>query len=91
MGICSIKPSDTIFWELTLQVQKLSLIHIYKEATDEIDRIAKVIEETLNTETNSKVYISSGTVVGDLKDVSRSYKEAKMALEVGKIFETRCV
>lgn len=26
-----------------------------KEATDEIDRIAKVIEETLNTETNSKV------------------------------------
>ena len=54
-----------------------------KEATDEIDRIAKVIEET-----NSKVYISSGTVVGDLKDVSRSYKEAKMALEVGKIFET---
>ena len=59
-----------------------------KEATDEIDRIAKVIEETLNTETNSKVYISSGTVVGDLKDVSRSYKEAKMALEVGKIFET---
>ena len=59
-----------------------------KEAIDEIDRIAKVIEETLNTETNSKVYISSGTVVGDLKDVSRSYKEAKMALEVGKIFET---
>ncbi len=29
-----------------------------KEATDEIDRIAKVIEETLNTETNGKVYIS---------------------------------
>ena len=59
-----------------------------KEAPEEIDRIAKVVEETLNAETNSKVYISSGTVVGDLKDVSRSYKEAKMALEVGKIFET---
>ena len=59
-----------------------------KESSDEIDRIAKVIEETLNNETKSKVYIASGTVVGDLKDVSRSYKEAKMALEVGKIFET---
>ena len=55
---------------------------------DEIDRIAKTIEETLNAETNSRVYISSGTIVSDLKDVSRSYKEAKMALEVGKIFET---
>ena len=59
-----------------------------KESGDEIDRIAKAIEETLNAETNSRVYISSGTVVADLKDVSRSYKEAKMALEVGKIFET---
>ena len=57
-----------------------------KESTEEIDRIAKTIEETLNAETNSHVYISSGTVVSDLKDVSRSYKEAKMALDVGKIF-----
>lgn len=59
-----------------------------KETAEEIDRIAKTIEETLNVETNSRVYISSGTIVSDLKDVSRSYKEAKMALEVGKIFET---
>ena len=59
-----------------------------KETAEEIDRIAKTIEETLNAETNSHVYISSGTIVSDLKDVSRSYKEAKMALEVGKIFET---
>ncbi len=59
-----------------------------KETADEIDRIAKTIEETLDAETNSRVYISSGTIVSDLKDVSRSYKEAKMALEVGKIFET---
>ena len=40
----------------------------------------------MNAETNSHVYISSGTIVSDLKDVSRSYKEAKMALDVGKIF-----
>jgi carbohydrate diacid regulator len=36
----------------------------------------------------SSVYVAMGTVVGDIKDVSRSYKEAKMALEVGKIFYT---
>lgn len=58
-----------------------------KESMDEIEKIAKIIADTLNAEINSKVYISIGTVVGDLKDVSRSYKEAKMALEVGKIFE----
>ena len=30
--------------------------------------------------------VSYGTVVSELKDTSRSYKEAKMALDVGKIF-----
>ena len=58
-----------------------------KETMDEIEKISKMISDTLSTELNVKVYISIGTVVSDLKDVSRSYKEAKMALEVGKIFE----
>ena len=58
-----------------------------KETMEDIEKIAKMISDTLNAETNSKVYISIGTIVSDLKDVSRSYKEAKMALEVGKIFE----
>ena len=35
----------------------------------------------------TSVYVAIGTVVNDLKNVSASYKEAKMALEVGKIFE----
>ena len=29
-----------------------------------------------------------GTIVEELKDVSRSYKEADMALEVGRVFYT---
>lgn len=59
-----------------------------KENMEDIEKIAKTIADMLNIEMNSKVFISIGTVVSDLKDVSRSYKEAKMALEVGKIFET---
>jgi carbohydrate diacid regulator len=46
------------------------------------------IYDMLNVELESNTYVSSGTVVGDLKDVSRSYKEAKMALEIGKIFDS---
>ena len=34
----------------------------------------------------SKVHIAYGTIVNSLKEVSRSYKEARMALDVGKIF-----
>ena len=31
-------------------------------------------------------HIAYGTIVNDIKEVSRSYKEAKLALDVGKIF-----
>ena len=42
--------------------------------------------DMLNTEAMSQVHVAYGTVVNELKEVSRSYKEAKMALDVGKIF-----
>lgn len=57
-----------------------------KDSSVEIEAIASSILDTLNTEAMSSCYIAYGTVIGDIKDVSRSYKEAKMALEVGKIF-----
>lgn len=52
----------------------------------EIDKKAKEIEGYLEKEGISNIHIAYGTIVGELKEVSRSYKEAKMALDVGKIF-----
>ncbi len=52
----------------------------------EIDRAARGIEAFLRKEEIREGRIAYGTVVKELKDVSRSYKEAKMALDVGKIF-----
>lgn len=51
-----------------------------------MDKTAKVILDMLNTEAMTSVHVSYGTMVNEIKDVSRSYKEAKMALDVGKIF-----
>ena len=45
-----------------------------------------MILDMLNTEAMTKVRVAYGTVINDIKEVSRSYKEAKMALDVGKIF-----
>lgn len=56
------------------------------EDYDNLMKTAKVLLDTLNTEAMTRVNISFGTIVNEIKDVSRSYKEAKMALEVGKIF-----
>ena len=56
------------------------------ENYDELSRIAKVIVDMLNTEAMTSVHVAFGTIVNEIKEVSRSYKEAKMALDVGKIF-----
>lgn len=52
----------------------------------ELEQTAYVVLDTLNAEAMSKVHVSYGTIVNSLKEVSRSYKEAKMALDVGRIF-----
>ena len=56
------------------------------ESYEDLEQTANIILDMLNTEAMTKVRVAFGTVVGDLKEVSRSYKEAKMALDVGKIF-----
>lgn len=52
----------------------------------ELEKIASTIVDMLNTEAMVKANVAYGTIVKELKEVSRSYKEAKMALDVGKIF-----
>ena len=51
------------------------------EGYEEIQRVAETMLDMMNTEAMVQVKI-----VNEIKEVSRSYKEAKMALEVGKIF-----
>lgn len=53
---------------------------------EEVQKIATTIVDMMNTEAMLDVRVSYGTIVDELKDLSKSYKEAKMALEVGRIF-----
>ena len=56
------------------------------DQAEDLDRIGNTMLDMLNTEAMSKVTVAYGTVVNEIKEVSKSYKEAKMALDVGKIF-----
>lgn len=64
---------------------------VIKQLSDEkdYDAVKEIAENTvtlMNTEAMMNARIAYGTIVTELKDVSKSYKEAKMALDVGKIF-----
>jgi carbohydrate diacid regulator len=56
------------------------------ENNDDLNKTAEVIVNLFRGDADSDVHVAYGTVVSEIKEVSRSYKEARMALDVGKIF-----
>ena len=56
------------------------------ETYEQVREIAYAIADMLMSEALVDTRVSYGTIVTELKDVSKSYKEAIMALDVGRIF-----
>lgn len=84
-GMFSTQSGDYI---TAVDEKNIVLIKQVSSGTDEeeLKLIGSSIVDLMNTEAMMNVRVAFGTVVNDIKDVSKSYKEAKMALEVGKIF-----
>ncbi len=66
------------------------LVKDVKNGTDcrENEKTATKIADTLSSEFFAKVSIGISTVVSNIKDLANAYKEAQVALDVGKVFET---
>lgn len=66
----------------------IALVKSLEPHTEEEDLldIAKMIVDMLNTEAMVKVKVAYGNISSKLETLSKSYKEARMALEVGRIF-----
>ncbi len=88
--IQNIFPDKNKDYVISTGEQDIVLVKEVKPGTDvkEIEKIAKSIADTLNSEFYVKVSIGIGTVVDNIKDLARSYKEAQVAFEVGKVFDT---
>lgn len=56
------------------------------ESYEALEEVAKMLVDMLNSEAMTTVRVAYGTIVNEIKEISKSYKEAKMALDVGKIF-----
>ena len=57
-------------------------------SSKDIENLASSIADTLSGEFYCHVVIGIGSTVNNLKDLTKSFKEAKAALEVGKVFDT---
>ncbi len=75
---------------ISINETDIAVIKLLSDGGDskEIYRIAKTIEDTLSKHANIKIAIGIGTVVPHIRDLAKAYKEAGVAIEVGKVFDT---
>ena len=83
-------PDKAHDYVININEQEIVLV---KEVTpayeiEEAEELATSIVETLNTEFYAKASVGISTVAESLKELARAYKEARIALEVGKVFDT---
>jgi carbohydrate diacid regulator len=54
----------------------------------DLEKLARSIADSLGTEYYTRVLVGIGTPIDTIKDLARSYREAQVSLEVGKVFDT---
>lgn len=87
--VLNIFPDKNKDYVISVGERDIALVMELKTSdTKKIEKIAKSIADTISSESFAKVSIGIGTVVDNIKDLARSYKEAQISLEVGKVFDT---
>ena len=81
------KQKDFVF---NISESDIVLIKEIKAGIDskDLEKLARSIVDTLSSEFYTKAIVGIGTSVVGLKELARSFKEAQVALEVGKVFDT---
>ncbi|MBQ8911629.1 MAG: helix-turn-helix domain-containing protein [Clostridia bacterium] len=87
--VMALFPDKTRDNLISVGEHEVALVKEIASATDvkEIEQIAQSMADTLEAEFFTQVSVGIGTAVDNIKDLARSYKEAQVALEVGKIFD----
>ena len=88
--ITSIFPDKSKDFVISVGEHDIVLVREIKPDYDsrELEKTAQSMVDTISTEFYTKVSVGIGTPVNNIKDLARSFKEAQVALEVGKVFDT---
>ena len=57
----------------------------------DLEKLARCVIDALSSQIAQRSFVGIGTQVHGIKDLARSFKEAQVALEVGKVFDTEKV
>ncbi len=84
----SLFPNKSKDFVIVIDNDNVVLVKEVKNKDDykEVYKIARIIVDTLSAELMVKACIGIGTIITNLKDITKSYKEAQMSMIIGNIF-----
>ena len=89
-AVQSLFPDRQNDYVISLNENDVVLVKQVPEGTvaKDLVKIAQQIKDGVDADLKQKIMIGIGTVTDHIRDLGRIYKEAQMAIEVGKVFET---
>ncbi len=83
-------PDKVKDYVISIGENEVVLVKELKSASDvrSIESFAKMIVDTASSEFFLKTTVGIGSVVTSIKELARSFKDAQVAIEVGKVFDT---
>lgn len=83
-------PDKTKDFVININENDIALVKEIHADTDskDLEKLAGSIVDTLSSEFYTHCVVGIGTIVTGIKDLAHSFKEAQVALEVGKVFDT---
>lgn len=83
-------PDKTKDFIVNINESDIALIKEVKSSIEakDLEKLARSIADTLSTDIYAHAFIGIGSTVSSIKELARSFKEAQVALEVGKVFDT---
>ncbi len=88
--IQNLFPDKSKDFVININETEITLVKEISESTDskDLEKLASSIVDTLSSEFYTHCVVGIGTAITGIKDLARSFKEAQVALEVGKVFDT---
>lgn len=83
-------PDKTKDFVININETDIALVKEIRQGIElkDLEKVARAIVDTLSSEFYTHCVVGIGTTVTGIKDLARSFKDAQVALEVGKVFDT---
>lgn len=87
--LCGLFPDNDKDFVVVADEKSIVVVREVREEDEDdyANEVGKSITDTISAEAMEQVRVGISTVVGDLREIHKAYKEAEMAIMIGKIFQ----